>query len=52
MDIVYFYFSKVFGVVSHSILIAKLMRYGLARWTISNKVNGKLSGLLILKDCN
>lgn len=52
MNIVYFDFIKAFSVVSYIILLAKLVRYGLAGWTVSNKVNGKLSGLLILKDCN
>lgn len=52
MNAVYYIFSKAFVVVSHSIMIAKLVRYRLVIWTISNKVNGKLVGLLVLNDCN
>lgn len=52
LDVIYFYFSKAFGVVCHSIMIAEVVRYGLAKQPISNKVNGKLSGLPVFKDCN
>lgn len=52
MNAVYYIFSKAFVVVSHRIMIDKLVRYGLVIWTLSNKVDGKLVGLLVLNDCN
>ena len=33
MDVVYLDFSKVFGAVSHDILITKLRKCGIDEWT-------------------
>lgn len=41
MDVVNIDFSKAFDVISHSILTNKLVKYVLAGWTISNKVDGQ-----------
>ena len=34
IDTVYFDFSKAFDTTSHNILIDKLMKYGLDKWTV------------------
>ncbi|GAB0187969.1 mitochondrial enolase superfamily member 1 [Grus japonensis] len=34
LDVVYLDFSKVFGTVPHSLLLEKLMRYGLDKWSM------------------
>jgi len=50
VDVVYLYFSKAFDTVSHYILLGKLRKYGLDKWSvrwIENWLNGRTQRVLI-----
>lgn len=49
LNVVYFDSSKAFDTVSHYLLTAKLVRYGLYKWVITCR---KLAGPLCSKSCN